>query len=59
MVGYSKGVIFGSNANNSANAGFAYADSYYAPSDADADIGSHLCFKSQNNGLATWQKITS
>ena len=41
-----KVVLFGGNANNGSNAGFAYANSNDAPSDTTADIGSRLCFKS-------------
>lgn len=41
-----KVVLFGGSANLGAGAGFAYASSYYAPSGADAAVGSRLCFKS-------------
>lgn len=44
QVGRSCGVLFGGNANNGSNAGFAYANSNNAPSNANANIGSHLCF---------------
>lgn len=39
-------VLFGGTANHGALAGFAYASSNYAPSYADAIVGSRLCFKS-------------
>lgn len=39
------GVLFSGDANDGAYSGFVYAYSYYTPSAADADIGSHLCFK--------------
>lgn len=35
--------MFGGNANNGANAGLAYANSNNVPSNANANIGSHLC----------------
>ena len=44
-VGRSRGVLFGGGANYGANAGFAYACSSYAPSNANSYIGSHLCFR--------------
>lgn len=44
-VGHSCGVLFSGNANNGANAGFAYANSNYTPSNTNANIGSHLCLK--------------
>ena len=37
-----RGVHFGGNANNGANAGFAYANSNNVPSNTNANIGSHL-----------------
>ncbi len=43
-VGRSCGVLFSGNANNGANAGFAYANSNYTPSNTNANIGSHLCY---------------
>lgn len=39
-----RGVLFGGYANSGANAGFACAYSYNAPSFTDAGIGSRLCF---------------
>jgi hypothetical protein len=39
-------VLFGGDASFGTYAGFAYAYSYYAPSNAAADVGSRLCFKS-------------
>lgn len=36
-------MLFGGNANNGANAGLVYANSNNAPSNANANIGSHLC----------------
>lgn len=44
-VGRSSGVLFSGNANNGANAGFAYANSNNTPSNTNANIGSHLCFR--------------
>lgn len=45
MVGYFflRGVLFGGNANNGSNAGFVYSNSNNVPSNANANIGSHLC----------------
>lgn len=42
-----RGVLFGGYANNGSYAGFAYANSYHAPSNASAFIGSRLCFKNE------------
>ena len=39
-----RGLLFGGNATNGAAAGFASANSYYAPSTAAAYFGSRLCF---------------
>ncbi len=39
-----RGVLFGGFANDGSRAGFAYANSYYAPSNTSAHIGSRLCF---------------
>lgn len=58
-----RGVLFSGNANNSANAGFTYANSNNTPSNANTNIGSHLCFskvkKNKSNDHATWQNKTS
>lgn len=37
------GVLFSGNANNGTNAGFAYANTNNAPTNANANIGSQLC----------------
>ena len=39
-----RGVLFCGSAHYGALAGLAFADSYSAPSNADAYIGSRLCF---------------
>lgn len=39
-----RGLHFGGNANNGSNAGSAYANANNAPSNTNANIGSHLCF---------------
>ena len=44
-VGCPCGVLFGGNANNGANAGFAYANSNNTPSNSNTNIGSHLCLQ--------------
>ena len=41
-----KVVLFGGDAHNGASAGFAYANTAYAPSYTYASVGSRLCFKS-------------
>lgn len=56
------GLFVGSNANNSANAGFAYFNSNNAPSNSNSNIGSRLNYVYKKltiitPGLATWQKI--
>ncbi len=63
MKGWSffRGVLFGGNANNSANAGFANANSNNTPSNANTNIGSQLCLRTKrlwNDGLASWRKIS-
>ena len=42
-----RGVRFGGNANNGANAGLAYSNSSNTPSNTNANIGSRLYFHSQ------------
>ena len=61
LVGYPCGVLFGGNANNGANAGLAYANSNATPSNANANISSHLYFlkNKKDIDLASWQKINS
>lgn len=39
-----RGVLFGGNARDGANAGFVYASTYNTPTNAYADVGSRLCF---------------
>lgn len=39
------GVLFGSNANNSANAGFAYTNTNIVASNANTNVSSQLCLK--------------
>nr|DAK78924.1 MAG TPA: hypothetical protein [Caudoviricetes sp.] len=36
-------MLFGGNANNSANAGFSYANTNNTASNTNANIGSQLC----------------
>ena len=43
-----RGVLFGGNASNGANAGFAYALSNRAPSATYTYVGSRLCFLPQS-----------
>ena len=49
---YPWGVLFGGNANNSANAGFSYAYASYTASSTNAYVGSRLCYKTRE--LATY-----
>lgn len=58
-MGHSCGVLFSGNANNSANAGLAFADSTYAPSNASATFGSHLCFKIGFDNMKQNKRMTA
>ena len=58
-MGHSCGVLFSGNANNSANAGLAYADSTNAPSNTNANIGSHLCFKIGFDNMKQNKRMTA
>lgn len=58
-MGHSCGVLFSGNANNSANAGLAYANSNNTPSDANATIGSHLCFKIGFDNMKQYKRMTA
>lgn len=54
-----RGVLFGGRAYGGAHAGFVYAYSYDAPSDADAGIGSRLCFKNRDLALYAGKQFAS
>lgn len=58
-MGHSCGVLFGGNANNSANAGLAYANSNNTPSNTNANIGSHLCFKIGFDNMKQNKRMTA
>lgn len=58
-MGHSCGVLFSGNANNSANAGLAYANSFNAPSNTNANIGSHLCFKIGFDNMKQYKRMTA
>ena len=58
-VGHSRGVLFGGSALNGAIAGLAFASSYYAPSDTNASIGSHLCFQNRASALTKYKRMTA
>lgn len=58
-MGHSCGVLFSGNANNSANAGLAYARSGNAPSNTNANIGSHLCFKIGFDNMKQYKRMTA
>ena len=58
-MGHSCGVLFGGNAHSGANAGLAYADSTNAPSNTNASIGSHLCFKIGFDNMKQNKRMTT
>lgn len=58
-MGHSCGVLFSGNANNSANAGLAYANSNNTPSNTNANIGSHLCFKIGFDNMKQNKRMTA
>lgn len=58
-MGHSCGVLFSGNANNSANAGLAYANSHHTPSPTNASIGSHLCFKIGFDNMKQYKRMTA
>jgi hypothetical protein len=59
QVVYFWGVLFGGNANNSANAGFVYANTNNVPSNTNTNISSQLCLKIyKSKDLGSCQKIT-
>lgn len=58
-MGHSCGVLFGGYARSGAAAGLACADSSYAPSAADADFGSHLCFKIGFDNMKQNKRMTA
>lgn len=58
-MGHSCGVLFSGNANNSANAGLAYANSNNTPSNTNANIGSHLCFKIGFDNMKQYKRMTA
>ena len=58
-MGHSCGVLLSGNANNSANAGLAYANSSCAPSNTNANIGSHLCFKIGFDNMKQYKRMTA
>lgn len=58
-MGHSCGVLFSGNANNSANAGLAYANSNNTPSSSSANIGSLLCFKIGFDNMKQYKRMTA
>lgn len=58
-MGHSCGVLFGGCANNGATAGLACAHSYNAPSNTNANIGSHLCFKIGFDNMKQYKRMTA
>lgn len=54
------GVLFGGNANNSANAGCSYANTNNTPSLTNTNVSSRLCLKIyRSKNLGACQKITN
>ena len=55
-------VLWGGNANNGTNDGFAYANSNNAPSNANTNVGSRISYtvkvKTSSRNPAPWQKTT-
>lgn len=58
-MGHSCGVLFSGYAYNGANAGLAYAYSNNAPSNTNANIGSHLCFKIGFDNMKQYKRMTA
>ena len=58
-MGHSCGVLFSGNANNSVNAGLAYANSNNTSSNTNANIGSHLCFKIGFDDMKQYKRMTA
>ncbi len=55
---YFRGVHFGGNADNRAQAGLAYANANNTPSNTNANIGSHLtCMKTHKEPRWKHEKI--
>lgn len=58
-MGHSCGVLFGGAAIHGANAGLAFAYSTNAPSNTNANIGSHLCFKIGFDNMKQYKRMTA
>lgn len=58
-MGHSCGVLFGGRAYSGAFAGLAYANSSCAPSNTNANIGSHLCFKIGFDNMKQNKRMTA
>lgn len=58
-MGHSCGVLFGGGAYYGANAGLAYANSSNTPSNTNANIGSHLCFKIGFDNMKQYKRMTA
>jgi retron-type reverse transcriptase len=59
-VVYFWGVLFGGNANNSANAGFVYANTNNTPSNTNTNVSSQLCLEIyKSKDLGSCQKINN
>lgn len=58
-MGHSCGVLFGGGASDGAGAGLAYANSNNTPSNTNANIGSHLCFKIGFDNMKQYKRMTA
>ena len=58
-MGHSCGVLFGGDAAYGANAGLAFAYSNNTPSNTNANIGSHLCFKIGFDNMKQYKRMTA
>lgn len=53
------GVLFSGNTNNGDHAGFGYANTNNTPSNTNANIGSHLCFKIGFDNMKQYKRMTA
>lgn len=58
-MGHSCGVLFSGDAYHGANAGLACANSTITPSNTNANIGSHLCFKIGFDNMKQYKRMTA
>lgn len=58
-MGHSCGVLFCGDAHYGANAGLVSAYSNNTPSNTNANIGSHLCFKIGFDNMKQYKRMTA